>query len=346
MSAARRVFVTGATGFIGTKLVHALVQRGWMVHALSRSTSNTQGLENDLVKLVRGDLLDPASLREGMEGCEHVYHLAAYAKNWARHKTTFFEQNVAGTRHVLSAAQAAGVARVLCTSSVVTLGPTAPGMVGDETGSRRDGRCFTEYEESKVEVEREVRQCMEPGVPVVVVNPTRVFGPGKLTEGNSVTLMIDQYVRGRLPFLLNGGVNVGNYVLVDDLVHGYLLAMEKGRPGERYILGGENVSLRRFFELVDEAMGHKHRQITLPPWAALAFAGLEKLKAQCLGIYPRITPGWVRTFLQDWAYSSAKAGRELGYSSTPLREGLRLTCEWLQRRGADQSLGDARTCPE
>jgi nucleoside-diphosphate-sugar epimerase len=134
--------------------------------------------------------------------------------------------------------------------------------------------------------------------------------------------------------LLNGGVNVGNYALVDDLVRGYVLAMEKGRIGERYILGGENVSLKGFFALVDEAAGQRHRQISLPPWAALAFARLEELKARWFGVYPQITPGWMKTFLADWAYSCAKAERELGYKITPLREGIRATCDWLraQRR--------------
>ena len=124
-------------------------------------------------------------------------------------------------------------------------------------------------------------------------------------------------------------MNMGNYAFVDDLVRGYVLAMEKGRVGERYILGGENVSLKGLFALVDEVTGRRHRQIGLPPWAALAFARFEKLKAEWLGVYPQITPGWVETFLTDWVYSCAKAERELGYTITPLREGIRATCEWL-----------------
>jgi nucleoside-diphosphate-sugar epimerase len=144
--------------------------------------------------------------------------------------------------------------------------------------------------------------------------------------------MIDQYGRGHLPVLLNGGKNVGNYAFVDDLVRGYVLAMEKGRVGERYILGGENVSLRGLFELVDEAAGRWQRQISLPPWGALAFARFEKWKAERFGVYPRITPGWVATFLADWAYSCAKAKRELGYTITSLRDGIRSTCEWLRER--------------
>jgi nucleoside-diphosphate-sugar epimerase len=330
MSAAPRVFVTGATGFIGTKLVRELVRGGCLVRALTRASSQTDGLDGEGVELRQGDTLDPESLRRAMEGCEQVYHLAAYAKNWAREKEVFLQQNVIGTRHVLSAAQACGVKRVVVTSTIVTLGPSAAGVIGHETMPRITQRFFTDYEESKTLAEREILQWVARGGPAVIVNPTRVYGPGKLTEGNSVTLMVDQYRRGRLPVLLNGGANVGNYAFVDDLVRGCVLAMEKGRIGERYILGGENVSLRGFFELVDEATGRRHRQISLPPCAALAFARFERLKAEWLGIHPQITPGWVETFLADWAYSSAKAERELGYTITPLQEGIRATCAWLR----------------
>ncbi|HWV99222.1 MAG TPA: SDR family oxidoreductase [Candidatus Acidoferrum sp.] len=330
-----RVFVTGATGFIGTKLVQELVERGYSVRALVRPSSKTEGLDNRRVELRQGNTLNADSLRRTMQGCEQVYHLAAYAKNWAPSKKVFFEQNVTGTRNVLSAAEACGVKRVVITSSIVTLGPTAPGVVGDETLPRTTQRFFTEYEETKSVAEREVLVWAARGGPAVIVNPTRVYGPGKRTEGNSVTLMIEQYNRGRLPVLLNGGVNVGNYAFVDDLVRGYVLAMEKGRVGERYILGGENASLKCFFQKVDEAAGRRHRQISLPPWAALAFARFEQWKAGWFGLYPQITPGWVETFLADWAYSCAKAERELGYTITPLKEGIRATCEWLatQRGG-------------
>jgi nucleoside-diphosphate-sugar epimerase len=190
-------------------------------------------------------------------------------------------------------------------------------------------RYYTEYEETKTIAEKEALQYAASGFPVVIVNPTRVYGPGKLTEGNSVSLMIDMYDRGKVPVLLNGGNDVGNYVLVDDLVRGHILAMEKGRIGERYILGGENASLKQIFAMVDEVSGKKHFQMNLPPRIAFLYSGFEKKKAEWLGIYPQITPGWVETFLQDWVYSTAKAERELGYTIVPLKEGIRMTYEWL-----------------
>jgi len=329
-------FATGSTGFIGGKLVAKLVRQGHAVRALVRPTSKREGLEGERITAVEGDIRDQSSLQKGMEGCSAVFHLAAYAKNWARDPRTFFELNVEGTRNVLRAARLVGVERVVLTSTMVTLGPTPPGVVGDESMPRITPRFFTEYEESKTIAEREALRAAADGLPVVVVNPTRVYGPGRLTEGNSVTVMIDLYDRGRFPALLAGGANVGNYALVDDLVRGHILAMEKGRVGERYILGGENVSLRELFDLVDEVTETRHLRFNLPPRLAKAYGRLEEKKAEWFGVYPRITPGWVETFLQEWAYSSAKAERDLGYTITPLEEGIRLTCDWLHRRGRSE----------
>jgi farnesol dehydrogenase len=327
------IFVTGATGFIGTKLVNELVRQGHTVHALTRATSNREGLDHEHIKLVQGDIMNLDSLIAGMKGCTHVFHLAAYAKNWAPDTKIFYEHNVLGMRNVFEAAKQIGVERVVWTSTIVTFGPTAPNVIGDENMPRNTPKYYTEYEETKAIAEQEALKRAAEGFPVVIVNPTRVYGPGKLTEGNSVSLMIDQYDRGKIPILLNRGVNIGNYVLVDDLVRGHILAMEKGRIGERYIVGGENASLKHFYELVDEVSGKKHFQINLPPKVGLTYGNIQKFAANTFGIYPQITTGWVETFLQDWVYSCAKAERELGYTFTPLREGIRLTYEWiLQQR--------------
>ncbi len=328
-----KVFVTGATGFIGTKLVNELVRRGHTVSALTRATSNRQNLDHERIKLVQGDITNKESLIRGMEGCSQVYHLAAYAKNWAPERDVFFQQNFNGMRNVFEAAKQTGAERVVFTSTIVTFGPTRPGEVGNEMMPRITQHYYTEYEESKALAEQEALTNAANGFPVVIVNPTRVYGPGKMTEGNSVSLMIDMYDRGKVPVLLNGGVNIGNYVLVDDLVQGHILAMEKGKVGERYIIGGENTSLKDFFRLVDEVSDKKHFQISLHPKIAMLYGYEELLKAKAFGLYPQITPGWVETFLQDWAYSCAKAERELGYRITPLKEGIRMTYEWiLQQR--------------
>jgi nucleoside-diphosphate-sugar epimerase len=323
------IFVTGSTGFIGTKLVNELIRQGHTVHALTRAASNREGLIHDRIKLVQGDIMNPDSLVAGMKGCTHVFHLAAYAKNWAKDKSIFYNQNVIGMRNVFNAARKNKVERVTFTSTIVTFGPTPPGVVGDENMTRITEHYYTEYEETKAIAEQEALKMAADGFPVVMVNPTRVYGPGKLTEGNSVSLMIDQYDRGQVPILLNKGVNIGNYAFVDDLVRGHILAMEKGRIGERYIIGGENASLLKFFALVDMVSKKRHFQMNLLPKVGLAYGSIQKFAADTFGIYPQITTGWVDTFLQDWSYSCAKAERELGYTYTPLKDGIQLTYEWI-----------------
>lgn len=338
-----KVLVTGANGFIGTRLIAALVERGQQVRALSRRPEAKPDpppglgwedggpLASPQVEWVRGDITDRESLVRAMEGCRWVYHLAAYAKNWAPDPKIFYEMNIQGLRNVLDAAAEQGVERVVWTSTSLTLGPTPPGQVFDEQSPRITSRFFTLYEETKTLAEQEALARAEKGFPVVIVNPGRVFGPGHLTEGNSVTLLIDQYDRGLVPFLLNRGKNIGNWVYIDDVVQGHILAMEKGRVGQRYILGGENVSLREFFRLVDQVSGKRHFQVPVFRYSALVFAYLLKKRAEWFGIYPAITPGWVRVFVTDWAYSSAKAQRELGYQITPLAEAVRRTYDWLQQ---------------
>jgi nucleoside-diphosphate-sugar epimerase len=332
MAGVQPTLVTGATGFIGSRLVEELVHRGEAVRALVRPTSTADRPHHPGVTVIEGDILAPDTLSRATAGCARVFHLAGYARNWARDPRAYHEHNVVGTRNVLAAAREAAVEKIVVTSTVVTLGPTPPGIVGDETTARATSLFFTAYERSKTEAEREALATAAEGLPVVAVNPTRVFGPGRLTEGNSVTLMIDLRARGRFPFLLAGGANVGNYAFVEDVVRGHLLAMDRGRPGERYILGGENVSLKGFFALVDRMSASHRLTISLPAALARVYAHIEERKARWLGAYPRITPGWVATFLHDWAFSSAKAERELGYAPTPLVDGMRSTYEWLRCR--------------
>jgi farnesol dehydrogenase len=300
MTALGPVLVTGATGFIGTRLAGALVEQGCRVRALSRRAhpppppgldfDGPPPLEHPLVEVVLGDITDPDSLRRGMAGCRHVFHLAAYAKNWARDPQTYHRLNVQGMLNVFEAARREQADRVVWTSSIVTLGPTLPGTVAHEETPRSTDRYLTEYEESKSIAEQHALRWAAEGFPVVIVNPTRVYGPGYLTEGNALSQLIDDYDRGRVPVLLNRGINVGNYVLVDDVVSGHVLAMTRGRIGQRYILGGENATLREFFRTIDRVSGKRHWQLPLLHVTPLIFATLLKKRAEWFGTYPTITP--------------------------------------------------------
>ncbi len=340
----KTIFVTGATGFIGSKLVEILLQRGFCVRGFSRQQNGSMSPDRVAVlerlgeqpnfQFVPGDISDPESLRRGMEGCDLVFHLAAYAKNWSPDPSVFTRLNVEATQNVFQVAREFQVQKIVWTSTIVTLGPSEPGEIRDENSPPRlVDHYFTEYEETKAAAEREALRQAQDGLPLVIVNPTRVYGPGLMSEGNAATRLVLDYVRGKAPFLPNRGINVGNYGLVDDVALGHLLAMEKGRIGERYILGGENVSYRELLNLIDEVSGRKRWKFPLLKPGPLLFSWFQKKKAEIFGVYPRITPGWVRTFLVDWAYSCEKAKAELGYTPVPLRQGLQITWEWFRKKG-------------
>lgn len=341
------ILVTGATGFIGTRLVQFLAEQGHHIRALSRRRRPDSPVavdhrpspwRNPNVELVQGDILDRGSLARAMSGCDYVFHLAGYAKNWSKTPRMYYDINVEGTKQVFQLALDEGVKRVVWTSSIVTFGPTPPGIVADETLERITQHCCTEYEKSKLLAEHEAVPYLAKGLPLVIVNPTRVYGPGLLTEGNAFAKLIDDYDRGRIPFLFNRGINVGNYVMVDDVARGHILAMEHGRVGQRYILGGENASLRELLGMIDRVSNRRHFQIPLLKYGPKVFAWLLQKRAELFGIYPEITPGWVDTFAVDWAYTSDKARTELGYDPTPLELGIEKTYHWIldiRRRDAE-----------
>lgn len=348
MSELPKCFVTGATGFIGAWLVHALAERGHVVHALTRrgkpepapgfATGEGPNCDHPNVQFVDGDITDRESLRRGMAGCSHIYHLAGYAKNWAPDPQTYHDINVGGLCNVCDVAMELKAERVVWTSTLLTFGPTKPGEIGDETTRRTTPVALTDYEHSKAAGEVEAAKYVARGLPVVTVNPCRVFGPGYLNEANSTPLVIDMYDRGKMPVLM-GGNKVGNWVFVQDVVAGLIGAMQHGRAGEKYLLGGENLSLKQFLQIVDRVTGRRHFQITIRRPAAMIYAGFQQLWANWFGVYPQITPAWVRVFLTDWAYSSAKAQRELGYKITPMEDAVRKTYDWLLRVRAAKERG-------
>ncbi|MDO4583399.1 MAG: NAD-dependent epimerase/dehydratase family protein [Planctomycetia bacterium] len=338
----KRVLVTGVTGFIGTVLTEKLLQQGYLVRGMGRRsepvlppggvTTAEKTWQHPNFEYHQGDVTDLESVRRGVAGCHAVIHLAAYANNWCQEKRVFEWINIDGTRNVLRAVKEHPVEKVVCTSSIVTLGPTPKGVVGDESMPRQSERCFTDYERTKLQSEREILEWVEKEqIPAVIVNPTRVYGPGQLSESNSVVVVMDMYERGIFPFLVNFGKNLGNYVLVEDVAQGLILAMEQGRVGERYILGSEeNITLRDLYEYVDTFRGRQGFKFPLWKFWPMVVAYTLWGFAEVTGVYPPITPGWVKTFTTDGAFSCGKAQRELGYRPTPVREGLRKTYDWIQ----------------
>lgn len=322
-----RVLVTGATGFIGANLVRELLHRGDTVHILCRPSSDISVLDAQRVCVYRGEL-NMEDIARSMAGCDAVFHLAAYARNWSKDPADFHRVNVAGTKAVLDAVRECGVRRMVYTSSNLTLSPSN-GFVPNEA-TPRTVPFFTEYERSKAKAEMVILEHVNEGMDVVIVNPTRVFGPGLMSEGNSVTRLIQMYLRGKMRVVLGDGNMRGNYGFVDDVVRGHVLALEKGRAGERYILGGENVSFNIFFNVLSDISTKSRTMAHIPESLAMGFAWFEGLRAKLSGHYPLITPEWLQLFVADWACSTEKAEREIGYRVTPLREALAKTIKWLQ----------------
>jgi nucleoside-diphosphate-sugar epimerase len=324
-----KALVTGATGFIGRHLVERLVNKGATVRVLCRRTADVSSFTRPNIEICWGDVVDGSAVEAAVQGCDQVFHLAAFAQGWAKDPRIYFDINVGGLQNVLSVAQRASVEKVVYTSSSVALGRSNGTPVNESCP--RPQEFLTVYEQSKYVAEQKALCYVRSGLNVVIVCPTRVFGPGVLSEANSLTRMVQQYLDGKWRFILGDGNGIGNYVYVHDVVEGHLLAMERGRPGERYLLGGENASYNEFFEIVAELSGRRYRLFHVPGFLALLTSEVEKFRGKHSKHHPLITPAWVRTFIADWAFSTEKAQAELGCKITPLREAVAMTIEWLQQ---------------
>lgn len=324
-----QVFVSGATGFIGIQLVKRLLSQGDRVHALYRSESKADLIRLPGVKLFKGDILDSASLERAMKGCEAAFHTAAFAGVWSRDPSLIFRLNVDGALLVIASARKLGLGRVVLTSTAGILGPSQNDPV-DES-SPPPTSFFTLYEESKFRLEQSLLGNRNETPEVIIVNPTRVYGPGYLSESNGVTRMIKQYMEGSWRLLPGNGQSLGNYVHVEDVVSGHLLALQKGKAGERYVLGGDNISYLELFRHTRKASGVKHRLFKIPLWLMLAAAFMMKGLSVLTGRPPLIVPNLVRKFNHNWIVSSQKAHLELGYTPRSAEEGIAQTVQWIQQ---------------
>lgn len=327
---AMKVFITGATGYIGHQLTQELVASKHQVSALVRSKEKASDLTKIGVQLYEGDLDDTQVIQQAMEGVDAVFHLAAYAKLWANDQAIYRHVNVTGTKNILTTALKCKVQRVVVTSTASVYGPAAsPAMPIDET-TQRTSPYTNMYELTKAVAETLARAYAEKGLSVVIVNPSRVYGPGKETDSNGIARLIRLYLSGKWRFIPGDGKQVGNYCYIDDVVRGHLLAMQQGRSGECYLLGGEDASYNRLFRLIAELSGKQRFLLHIPPWLLLLASRWLELGAKLTGTKPLITPEWARKYLADWSVSSQKAINELGYTITPLQVGLDKTLRSLE----------------
>jgi len=325
------IFITGATGFIGSKLALRLASGGHTIHALYRSEEKAVSLKVPNIKLFKGDILDKESLIAAMQNCEQVYHTAAYTNVWDKDHSLIYRLNIEGTMNVLQAAIISQVRRIVCTSTAGVLG-TSTGDTLLSENSPPPEKYFIDYESSKAILERILNVFSLTGHDIIIVNPSRVYGEGILSESNGVTRMIDSYLRGKWRIIPGNGKGTGNYVHVDDVVNAHILAMEKGTNGDRYIIGGENASYTAFFNLLAETSGKKYTLIRMPAFLMFFVSYLMMLKVHIFGGKPLITPSLVRKFICNFKLSSSKAIKELGYEPLSLKEGLKKTVTWLNQR--------------
>lgn len=319
------VLVTGATGFIGTYLGRQLVAEGRPLRVLARRPAALDASLRGRAETVTGDVRDPAALERAVAGVHTVLHLAACARAWSRDRSEFEAVNVHAVDALLAAAARAGVERLVHVSTVLTLPPHRPAPVNG-AASRA-----TLYEVSKRAGERLVESYAAQGRHATIVHPTRVYGPGPLTDANAVSRVIALYLSGRFRVRLDDRDVLANYVHAADVAAGIRLAAERGRAGAHYLLGGENISFRDFLALVGDLGGGRRRVMALPMPAALAVAHAAEWWGRLGGTAP-LTPSWVRVFLEDRRGDIGPAQADLGYAPRPLRTGLTETIAWLAGR--------------
>jgi nucleoside-diphosphate-sugar epimerase len=330
-----KILVTGATGYIGQKLAFELVNQGNTVHALIRDTSKAQRLLNHPeIKLFEGDIMDETSIQNAVQGCKQVYHLAALASVWHKNPNVFNRINVEGLKNVLEVCLGVGVKDILFTSTAGVVGESKDGKPVAEL-TNPSPKLETLYEKSKVEAECLVKAYCSKGIRGIIVNPSRVYGPGLLTESNGFTRLLKMYISGKWKIKPGNGNSIGNYVYIDDVVRGLIVAMAIASPAERYLLGGINSSYNEFFALVDQLTSVKRKLIAFPLPLMLFVSRVQLLLAKLFGKQPLITPPFVRKYNKHWIVSSAKAEKELGYTITPLSEGIEKTINWLSNPEAD-----------
>jgi dihydroflavonol-4-reductase len=327
-----QTLVTGATGFLGAHVTQLLVQRGDDVVATVRPRSRTEQLEALGVRTVRADICDRRAVRRAMHDVDRVFHLAGTTSLTMSREQTY-ALNIEGTRVVLEEALRAGVKRAVLTSSVAAIGPAPVGATADESSVWDAGRYGVPYVDSKHEAEVVAMRLMSRGLPLVIVNPAHVLGPGD--TGRSSTTLVRRFLRRQIPAYVDGTLNI---VGVEDVARGHLAADERGVVGERYILGNRNFTMDRLFADLARLSGVEPPAVKLPLPLALALSSA----GQRLPGPPMPAPVEVRAVALNWAFRNRKAKRELGWTTSPHEDCLEATIEWYRKRDCVLVAGGGR----
>jgi len=325
-----RVFVTGGTGFIGGAVVRQLLEAGHEVRALVRPGADTRQLDGLSMERVEGDLGNSEHLRTGIAGCDWLFHVAALYSYWGHGWEEYYETNVEGTRRVLEVARDEGVERIVYTSSIAALGVHGDrSLATEDTPSSLEDRIGS-YQRSKFLAQEIAVDYAEHGLPVVIVNPSTPVGVGDHKPTPTGQIIVD-FLNGRMFGYVDTGLNI---VDVEVVATGHLLAAERGRVGERYILGGENLTLKQILDVLADISGRPPVRLRIPHWVALAFAyvdaGMARLNRSRT---PAATPEKVRLSRRYEWFDCGKAVRELGLPQTPARDALRKAVRWYVAHG-------------
>jgi dihydroflavonol-4-reductase len=329
-----KAFVTGATGFLGSHVARVLAEQGAQLRLLVRSTSDLRNIADLKAERVEGDLRDPGSIEKALAGCDTVFHVAADYRLWVRDPEQMYRSNVEGTRAVLRAAQKQGVRRVVYTSSVATMGFTSNGTPAgsgtDENSPVSLADMIGHYKRSKFMAEQAAFEAAKAGVNVVVVNPTTPIGERDIKPTPTGRIVVD-FLKRKFRAYVDTGLNL---VDATECARGHILALEKGRAGERYILGGENLTLKQILDRLGAITGLPSPTVKLPYVFALATGVVDEMvTGRLLGREPRATIDAVRMGRKRMFVTSAKAERELGWRTVPVEGALRRAVDWFRANG-------------
>ena len=323
------ILVTGVSGFVGAAVARVMAADGWRVRGFARATSPATNLANFPGEIVRGDMLDRASIERALEGCAALAHVAADYRLWAPDPEEIVRHNRDGTRAVMEAALAAGVKRIVYTSSVATIAPLDGGAAGEDR-PLTEQTAIGAYKRSKVVAERLVEQMVaERGLPAVIVNPSTPIGPRDVKPTPTGRILVEA-ATGKIPAFVDTGLNL---VHVDDVARGHLLALEKGVPGRRYILGGEDVSLQEMLAEVARLIGRKPPTIRLPRLPLMPLAVVSEAWGRMTGREPMLTRDALRMAKYRMFFSSQRAKAELGYTARPWQAAVADAIGWFRQEG-------------
>ncbi|MBE9237838.1 NAD-dependent epimerase/dehydratase family protein [Anabaena aphanizomenioides LEGE 00250] len=323
-----RAFVTGGTGFVGSHVVRSLLESGYKVTALVRRSSNLGNLRSLEIDIVKSDLNDP-NIWKQMQGCNYLFHVAAHYSLWQKDRDLLYRHNVEGTRNILAAAQKAGIERTVYTSSVAAIGVGKSGKVVDENHQSPVEKLVGDYKKSKFLAEQAAKEAAKQGQDIVIVNPSSPIGPLDIKPTPTGDIIL-RFLRRQMPAYVDTGLN---FIDVRDVAKGHLLALEKGKTGDRYILGNHNLSLKQLLEILSEITGLKAPQVSVPAFLPLSVAWIEEKILAPMGKTPTVPIDGVRMAQQPMYYDASKAIRELSLPQSSLKVALKDAVDWFVSNG-------------